>query len=1347
MNSLSFDDPSLDNLDPTLSLNDPSDIDTALLSDIDDMLQLISNQDMEFGGLFDPPYTGPPPTQELPGLTQSITPAAPPTTTTAPPASSSSSILSSSPHLDALLGPPITRSSSTPDKAFQPPTFQQSPLAQVPTNSTQRTAAAAANFPTAGPEPQTAPGGAAPAHSQPARPGPGSFTSWLTSAESSFQLHAAGPLHLACTSDTVSAADTASGPGSAPTGPDQLQQPEQLHIWQSRQCEPACRQLVVLTSKCSARDHSGSAPRGDHNFSSPGYISKSASPNHRTPRTASTCKSVRLDPEGAGTDVLLQPQFIKAESLLLTTLKHDPCIVTTVASPTSLASNTSPVQSTSLQEGARYHRLVEDLQQLLADVEGRQPSEEVQAALSFPAQSVACVGSPVQFIIQLHSQVVRERSVEQEDDGILHSRLLPVSKLQRVKSVVGLWPQVMEQQPFHGLHHVRRQGDRPEVIQLTRMWFLGDWNDAGCLPQLGNPPLSQAQAFMGGGTILTTVPVMVDAEKLPINRIAISGKPAGQPHKGEKRTAHNAIEKRYRSSINDKIIELKDLVAGTEAKLNKSAVLRKAIDYIRYLQQSNQKLKQENMALKMAAQKNKSLKDLVAMEVDGPADVKNELPTPPASDVGSPTSFSHCGSDSEPDSPMGEDTKPNVGMLDTSAAGGGAGGMLDRSRMALCAFTFLFLSLNPLAALLCSSGSSSAGSPAATATHHVGRTVLGVEIAADSWGWMDWMLPTILVWLLNGILVSGVLIRLLVYGEPVTRPHSGSSVLFWRHRKQADLDLARGDFAQASQNLWTCLKALGRPLPTSQLDLACAALWSLLRFCLQRLWVGRWLAARAGGLRSDRPLQEDACKSSRDAALVYHRLHQLHMTGKLNGSHLSAVHMALSAVNLAECSGSCLPVASLAEVYVSAALRVKASLPRILHFTSRVFLSSARQACLSSSGSVPPAMQWLCHPLGHRFFVDGDWAIRSTPKESIYSQAGNTVDPLAQVTQAFREHLLEKALYCVAQPCGETSTNQGEGEYADALEYLQLLISASDAAGATSQSFAIGSNMATVTGCDPHSKWWSSVAVVIINWLQGDDAAAERLYPTVEHLPRSLQNAESLLPKACLNTFRAVRALLSKPENCQLSLSYSDKASALLRDSLNLGPHCHSSTLDKVVQLLLCDLLLVMRTNVWRLQQQQQGVGPAGSGTAGTSTPAGVHQASPPELQGFQQDLSSLRKLAHSFRPAMRRLFLHEATARLMAGASPTRTHQLLDRSLRRRATPGAKTEECEMRPGQREQAEAVMLACRYLPPSFLSAPGQRVGMLADAARTLEKLGDKRTLHDCQQMIIKLGSGTTVTNS
>lgn len=64
-----------------------------------------------------------------------------------------------------------------------------------------------------------------------------------------------------------------------------------------------------------------------------------------------------------------------------------------------------------------------------------------------------------------------------------------------------------------------------------------------------------------------------------------------------------------------------------------------------------------------------------------------------------------------------------------------------------------------------------------------------------------------------------------------------------------------------------------------------------------------------------------------------------------------------------------------------------------------------------------------------------------------------------------------------------------------------------------------------------------------------------------------------------------------------------------------------------------------------------------------------------------------------------------------------------------------------------REQAEALLLACSYLPPAFLLGPGQRMGMLAEAARSLEKLGDKRTLHECQQMIIKLGSGSTVTTS
>lgn len=40
------------------------------------------------------------------------------------------------------------------------------------------------------------------------------------------------------------------------------------------------------------------------------------------------------------------------------------------------------------------------------------------------------------------------------------------------------------------------------------------------------------------------------------------------PPKEGKKKSHNAIERRYRTSINDKIVELKNIICGTDAKVS-----------------------------------------------------------------------------------------------------------------------------------------------------------------------------------------------------------------------------------------------------------------------------------------------------------------------------------------------------------------------------------------------------------------------------------------------------------------------------------------------------------------------------------------------------------------------------------------------------------------------------------------------------------------------------------------------------------------------------------------------------------------------------------------------------------
>ncbi|XP_066999695.2 sterol regulatory element-binding protein 1 [Anabrus simplex] len=850
------------------------------------------------------------------------------------------------------------------------------------------------------------------------------------------------------------------------------------------------------------------------------------------------------------------------------------------------------------------------------------------------------------------------------------------------------------------------------------------------------------------GTILAPgIPVVLDPEKLPINRITGISTQVKEPKVREvKRSAHNAIERRYRTSINDKIIELKNMIVGIDAKLNKSAILRKAIEYIRFLQNSNAKLKQENMTLKMAAQK-QTLKDLLAMENPASSDKmfmeeSTAEMTPPHSDASSPSLTPPHSDSSLPPSP---DFSPEVKEEMDDSLLSVSRGMLDHSRMALCMFMLTVLTFNPFGIVL----NKYMGSARDYSSVVEGRTILNVENYEN--GIWQWASSSLFLWFFNLFVLGICLVKMFVYGDPVMPTKSKASTAFWRHRKQADFDLSKGDNAAASQELRRCLQAFGRPLPASKVELLSATTWQIVRQMLHRLWIGKWLSKRMGGFFADSTVRKEAISSAKELSLVYHRLHQLHLvSGSTSGGHCTGLMLAFSAVNMAEASSDLLSAEQLADIYVAAALRVKESLPSFLQILNRFYLSLARHVCLKGCSQVPMRLQWLFTAYGHRFFVSQRWSYGSVPN-SLFSSLGNRADPLSYVMRVYREHLLERALQTLVAPGGRSEACDEEPlrrtQTADVLTYVQLLMENAIAMGTTT-SFS-SSNIHVPNLEDEMAHWWSGVVGIAAYWLLGEDSQAERLYPRVEMLPESLDLLNDPLPRAVLAAFRSRRASLGlcKPRRPGMTtsskaiLSLCNTAGQLLDDSLTYTSCKPENGMVLLAQLLVCDWLLETRTTVW--EEEGLDMETSMNSISPVPVPSSV-------LTGFQRDLGSLRRLTQFVPSALPRVFLFEATARLMAGAAPGRTQQLLDRSLRHRHNRssiicGGKDKSQQEMGGEREHAAALYMACRHLPASLLSSPGERAGMLAEAAKTLERIGDRKRLQECYRLMKSLGS-SSVTN-
>ena len=156
--------------------------------------------------------------------------------------------------------------------------------------------------------------------------------------------------------------------------------------------------------------------------------------------------------------------------------------------------------------------------------------------------------------------------------------------------------------------------------------------------------------------------------------------------------------------------------------------------------------------------------------------------------------------------------------------------------------------------------------------------------------------------------------------------------------------VVQGSYVEAVAQMRGCLQSLGRPLPTTKLDLVSSLFWSVVRQLLHRAALCRVLEWRAVTLRRCSSAA-DIQLSARDATLVYHKLLQLHLTGSTPTSSSSSTYSPSSTTS---CSSSISPVAHTHFLFL------------LLHLFTLVYHKLLLQ--LHLTGSTHPLPPALIHP-------------------------------------------------------------------------------------------------------------------------------------------------------------------------------------------------------------------------------------------------------------------------------------------------------------------------------------------------------------------------------------------------
>lgn len=597
--------------------------------------------------------------------------------------------------------------------------------------------------------------------------------------------------------------------------------------------------------------------------------------------------------------------------------------------------------------------------------------------------------------------------------------------------------------------------------------------------------------------------------------------------------------------------------------------------------------------------------------------------------------------------------------------------------------------------------------------------------------------------MVNLVIVMACLIKLLVYGEPIVDRKKCDASNRWR--TMAEEHFENGDTVSAATSYLRLLQQFGVYLPASNsmtwFECVSFTTWQVARAVLHRLPFGLWLSRKVGGLFCSQQTRVQALSSYREIGWILHRLNQIDLMEKriVNTSEptlrqtIYGLMISLYAVNMCEIAESVMSTREMTEMYLTAALRMKAT--NRLRFLGGYYLRKAKSHHLLNT-SPHQQFDWIFNEQGQQFVSNAF----SHPTGSTMAH-----EPISHVQQKYCEQMLTQALEVLLLGLRQASSGAKRNPSVDNFTHTEIAFILN-----------ITKQLIECIECD-HSAvtdtvvWLTNIVAVAAYWRFADIENSEMMYECTDRFPRSLvgsKSNEKTLFKALFVVFVARRELVHRQRNNTITLdslqfirNRCNVASCLLHDHVMCSRTTPSNnvhqqnSLLQFVRLLTCDWLLETRTECWEW---------AIDATENEECDEGISEptywVTADELKQFQHDLNSMQLITEQCRPMdQSRVYLYEAIYRLMAGAAPLETHTILQRNIQQtrhsRANlicSGKATGDDGYICGERERALSTYIACRFLPAQVSV---ERAGLLTQASAIFKQIGDINNTNRCYRLL------------